>query len=276
MAIQLIALDIDGTLLNSKNELTSPTLDALQRAADRGIHIVLGTGRMVSECRELLARLPMIHYAVTCTGTQVVDVKTGETLFRRSLTAEELRRLCTRVADLDVMLQIFDDRDGLIHNDAAMLAHAERFCRPELARAMQLCHGAEPDFAAYLRDFEGPTNKLHMFFANPADKAEAIRRLSGTPYYMSESHKLDLELMPPGVDKGVGVMALAELLGLDRSQVMAIGDGGNDVGMLRCAGLAVAMGNGSAEAKAAAHRIAPDNDHDGAAATILQMLEETT
>ena len=218
----------------------------------------------------------MIRYAVTCTGTQVVDVKTGETLFRRSLTAEELRRLCARVADLDVMLQIFDDRDGLIHNDAAMLAHAERFCRPELARAMQLCHGAEPDFAAYLRDFEGPTNKLHMFFANPADKAEAIRRLSGTPYYMSESHKLDLELMPPGVDKGVGVMALAGLLGLDRSQVMAIGDGGNDVGMLRCAGLAVAMGNGSAEAKAAAHRIAPDNDHDGAAAAILQMLEETT
>lgn len=276
MAIQLIALDIDGTLLNSKNELTGPTLDALQRAADRGIHIALGTGRMLSECRELLPRLPMIRYAVTCSGTQVVDVKTGETLFRRSLTAQELRQLCAQVADLDVMLQIFDDRDGLIHNDAAVLAHAERFCSPELARAMQQCHGAEPDFAAYLRDFEGPTNKLHMFFANPADKAEAIRRLSGTPYYMSESHKLDLELMPPGVDKGVGLTELARRLGLTANQVMAIGDGGNDVAMLRCAGLAVAMGNGSAEAKAAAHRIAPDNDHDGAAAAIFQMLEETT
>ena len=276
MAIQLIALDIDGTLLNSKNELTGPTLDALQRAAGRGIHIVLGTGRMVSECRELLARLPMIRYAVTCSGTQVVDVRTGETLFRRSLTAQELRQLCAQVADLDVMLQIFDDRDGLIHNDAGVLAHAERFCSPELARAMQQCHGAEPDFAAYLRDFEGPTNKLHMFFANPADKAEAIRRLSGTPYYMSESHKLDLELMPPGVDKGVGLTELARRLGLTANQVMAIGDGGNDVAMLRCAGLAVAMGNGSAEAKAAAHRIAPDNDHDGAAAAISQMLEETT
>ena len=64
MAIQLIALDIDGTLLNSKNELTGPTRDALQQAAGRGIHIVLGTGRMVSECRELLARTKDFALAV--------------------------------------------------------------------------------------------------------------------------------------------------------------------------------------------------------------------
>ena len=274
MAIQLIALDIDGTLLNSRNELTGPTLDALQRAADRGIHIVLGTGRMVSECRELLARLPMIRYAVTCTGTQVVDVKTGETLFRRSLTAQELRQLCARVADLDVMLQIFDDRDGLIHNDAAMLAHAERFCRPELARAMQQCHGAEPDFAAYLRDFEGPTNKLHMYFASAADKQLALRRLAGLPFVFTDSSPTDLEIMPPGVDKGLGLRQLAEHLKLDRAGVMAIGDGGNDEGMLRFAGLAVAMGNAGSYIKSIAHRVTADNDHDGVALAVRQILEE--
>lgn len=274
MSIKLIALDVDGTLMNSRNELLPSTAAALQQAADQGIQIVLSTGRMLSECRELLEQLPMIRYAVTCTGAQTIDLETNETIGRKSLTAEDLRLLCSHLWDLDVLLQVFDDHDGLMHNDAKCLAEAERFCAPGLARAIRRYHAPEQDLRSYVARYEGPTNKLHMYFATAADKQTAVERTRGLPYEFADTCATDLEIMPLDVDKGMGLRQLAEHLELDRSQVMAIGDGGNDEGMLRYAGLAVAMGNANDYIKSLAHRVTADNDHDGVAMAVWDVLKE--
>ena len=274
MSIKVIALDVDGTLMSSRNELLPSTVAALQDAADHGIHIVLSTGRMLSECRELLAQLPMIRYAVTCTGAQTVDLQDESTIGRKSLTADDLRLLCSHLWDLDVLLQVFDDHDGLMHNDAVCLANAERYCAPGLAQAIRRYHAPEADLQAYVAAYEGPTNKLHMYFATAKDKQTAVERTKGLPYDFADTCDRDLEIMPLGVDKGLGLRQLAEHLGLDRSEVMAIGDGGNDEGMLRYAGLAVAMGNANDYVKSLAHRITDDNDHDGVANAVWQVLKE--
>ena len=274
MSIKLIALDVDGTRMSSRNELLPNTVTVLQEAADRGINIVLSTGRMLSECRELLAQLPMIRYAVTCTGAQTIDLADESTIGRKSLTADDLRLLCSHLWDLDVLLQVFDDHDGLMHNDARCLAEAERFCAPGLAKAIRRYHAPEADLKAYVDAYEGLTNKLHMYFATAVDKQTAVERTKHLPYAFADTCDRDLEIMPPGVDKGLGLRQLAEHLKLDRSEIMAIGDGGNDEGMLRYAGLAVAMGNAGDYVKALAHRITDDNDHDGVAKAVLQILEE--
>lgn len=274
MAIKLIGIDVDGTLLDSRNRLTAETVSALQEAADSGVEVVLATGRMLSECGELLAQLPMIHYAVTCTGTEVVDLQTQKTITRHSLTADQLRHLCGIFAGLDVMFQIFDSRDGLMHNSAWHLDHAERYCNPDLAKAIRRYHAAEADLDSYVAAYEGPTNKIHMFFGSMADKNEAVRRMEGEPFLWMDSQGNDLEIMPLGIDKGVGLRDLAEYLGLETENVMALGDSGNDIGMLRYAGLAVVMGNGTDEAKVLADRITLDNDHDGVAAAVRQVLRE--
>ncbi len=274
MAIKLIGIDVDGTLLDSRNRLTAETVSALREAADSGVEVALATGRMLSECEELLAQLPMMHYAVTCTGTEIVDLREKKTLSRHSLTAEELRHLCGKFAGLDVMFQIFDDRDGLMHNSAWHLAHAERYCKPDLAKAIRRYHAAEEDLDGYLAAFEGPSNKIHMFFGTMEDKQEAIRRMEGEPFPWMDSQGNDLEILPAGIDKGVGLRDLADCLGLKAEEVMALGDSGNDIGMLRYAGLAVVMANGSEDAKAWADRITLDNDHDGVAAAVRQVLRE--
>lgn len=274
MSIKLIALDVDGTLVNSRQEVTPATVEALQAAADRGIHVVLATGRMLSECQALLNKLPMIRFAVTCTGTQSFDLKTGQSIAQRALTADQLRELCSHLWDLDVMLQIFDDRDGLMHNDAACLADAERFCDSELAAAIRGYHKPEADLRSYVEAYEGPTNKIHMFFGSTADKQTALERMRGLDYEFMDSMFTDLEIMPPKVDKGVGLQDLAEHLHFTAAEVMAVGDGGNDAGMLQYAGLAVAMGNANDTVKAMAHRVTDDNDHDGVAKAVWQVLEE--
>lgn len=274
MAIRLIGIDVDGTLINTAKELTAETCAALREAAESGVEIALATGRSLSECRQLLRRLPMIRYVVSCTGARVVDLRENRIISHACLTAEQMRHICRKMEGLDVMLQIFDDRDGEIHNDARKLAEAERYCDAGLAKFMQGNHVAEPDFPRYLREFPGTTDKIHMLFGSVAEKMEAVGRVADAPFSRMESMENDLELMPAGVDKGVGLRHLAEHLGLRPEEVMALGDSGNDIGMLRYAGLAVAMANGSEEAKAAADRIAPDNDHDGAAAAVRQILRE--
>ncbi len=274
MSIKLIAIDIDGTLLNSRKELTAATVEALQAAADHGIHVVISTGRLFSEFADLAAQLPMMRYTVTCTGAQVMDLQTGEDLYRAAFTADELRAIYGRVRDLDGLAQVFSDVTGKIHNDAEKLKRVEYFCGAALAALLQTTHIAEDDLDQMVADYEGFTNKFHMFIPDPAVKAEAIRRLQDLPVDLSESAPNDLEVMPRGIDKGLGLEKLAERLGLTPSEVLAIGDGGNDVGMLRYAGLSAVMANGSDEAKAAGSWLLPwSNDEDGVAKAVWQILK---
>lgn len=273
MNIRLIGIDIDGTLLNSEGILTEATVAALQRAADRGLQVAICTGRFCSEFTDLLVRLPMVRYAVTCTGAEVLDLQTGQSLARQCLSNQQHRRLYELLRPFDSMIQIFSEFDQRIHNSAQALAHLDRFCGPKLAEMIRSSHVAEEDLDAYVAAYPGSANKIHVFYADRAEKEKAMARLQGEPIFLSESAPLDLEAMPLGVDKGVGLRALAEVLGIPRQQVMAVGDSANDVAMLRYAALGVAMGNASAEAKAAADYITASNDCDGLAQAVDALLE---
>lgn len=274
MAIKLIGIDIDGTLLTSEKKLTRETVTALQAAADHGIQVVISTGRFLSEFADLVQALPMMRYTVTCTGAEVLDLQTGESLARHAIPDGELRRIYGKLRDLDAMVQIFSSQDGRIHNRAADLRRAERFCGPALAPMVRRTHAAEADLDAFVSAYSGGTNKIHIFFPDRSPKDAALSRLAGEPYALMESVENDLEIMAPGVDKGLGLRELAEHLGLDRSQVMAIGDSGNDVGMLRYAGTGVAMGNASREALEAAGQITATNDRNGVAQAVWTLLKQ--
>lgn len=275
MSIKLIGIDIDGTLLNSKKELTPATREALQAAADHGIQVVISTGRLLSEFRDLLRQLPMIRYTVTCTGTQVIDLQTSRDIFRRGLPADELRRIYALFRPFDMMFQAFSDDDGAIHNDAQVLANAERYSPPALARMMRATHIAEADFDGYLAAYTGMTNKIHIFFRDTLERDRAWPLAIRENYAVMSSTENDIEFMPLGIDKGLGLQKLAEHLGLELSQVAAIGDGGNDAAMLHAAGLGIAMGNASTEAKAAAdHVLSCTNDEDGVARAVWAIIRE--
>ena len=266
MAIKLIGIDIDGTLLNKQKELTAPNREALQAAADHGIHVVISTGRLLSEFRDLVDQLPMMRYTVTCTGCQVIDLQTGTDIFRQGMPAAELQRIYHKLKGFDMMFQAFSDDDGSIHNDARVLENAHLYSPRALARIMQSTHIPEIDFDGYIDSYSGMTNKIHIFFRTPEERDKAWELVKNEPYALMSSASNDLELMPHGVDKGLGLKKLAAHLGLDMSQVMAIGDSGNDVDMLREAGLGVAMANATGDAKAAAdHVLTYTNQEDGVA-----------
>lgn len=274
MPIKLISIDVDGTLITSGGVLTERTRDALQRAADRGIHVCLNTGRAFTEASRIFEQLPMMRYAVICTGAKVVDLTDGTVLDKQLISDEDHQRLYHLLRDLDGMLQIFSEVDGRIHNRAWDLARADRFCRPSLAQMVRKTHIAEADLDGFMARYRGGASKLHFFFPSRPPKDEALRRLQGLPFFVSESAPLDLEIMPQGVDKGAGLKMLCARLGIDPAEVMAVGDSDNDLAMLQAAGLPVAMGNATDAIRAAAKWITDTNNCDGLAKAVDRLLEE--
>ena len=272
MSIKLISIDVDGTLINRQGDLTPATRSALQRAADAGIHVTLNTGRPLSESRALLRALPMMRYVVLCTGAEVRDLQTGETIARHGLTNEENRRLYDLLSPLDGMIQIFNEFDGKLYNRAWDLARADRFCPPNLAKMCRETHVAVADLDAFMDGYTGTASKIHLFFPNHEEKLKAAALLKGLPFFVSESMPNDIEVMPLGVDKGTGLSALAAYLNLTPAEVMAVGDGENDLAMLRYAGLSVAMGNACDTVKKTARVVTETNDEDGLAKAVERVL----
>lgn len=272
MSIKLISIDVDGTLINRQGDLTPATRSALQRAADAGIHVTLNTGRPLSESQALLKALPMMRYVVLCTGAEVRDLQTGRIIASHGLTNEENRRLYDLLSPLDGMIQIFNEFDGKLYNRAWDLARADRFCPPNLAKMCRETHVAVADLDAFMDGYTGTASKIHLFFPNHEEKLKAAALLKGLPFFVSESVPNDIEVMPLGVDKGTGLSALAEYLKITPAEVMAVGDGENDLAMLRYAGLSVAMGNACDAVKKTARVVTESNDEDGLAKAVERVL----
>ena len=272
MSIKLISIDVDGTLINRQGDLTPATRSALQRAADAGIHVTLNTGRPLSESQALLKALPMMRYVVLCTGAEVRDLQTGRIIASHGLTNEENRRLYDLLSPLDGMIQIFNEFDGKLYNRAWDLARADRFCPPNLAKMCRETHVAVADLDAFMDGYTGTASKIHLFFPNHEEKLKAAALLKGLPFFVSESVPNDIEVMPLGVDKGTGLSALAAYLHLTPAEVVAVGDGENDLAMLRYAGLSVAMGNACDAVKKTARVVTETNDEDGLAKAVERVL----
>ena len=272
MDIKLIALDVDRTLLTTKQEVTPATQRALERAYEKGIHIVLSTGRLVVECEQILAALPCIRYINGCTGAEVVDLWDGHTVAGRRISGEEARRLYGLLKDLNVMLCAFDPKDRRPHCRKDLWDYAQQVLTPAAAEHLRKYYIPEQDFEHYL-DGVDSLIKFYIPCFSQEDMQTLKRRMEKEPYTVLQCAASEMEIMPVGADKADGLDLLTQALGLKACHVMAVGDSENDLSMLRWAGLAVCMANGSAEAKVAADYITDDNDHDGVAKAVNMVLE---
>ncbi|MBP3634452.1 MAG: HAD family phosphatase [Oscillospiraceae bacterium] len=272
MAIKLIALDIDGTLMNSHLQVTEQTIRTLTEAAEKGIAVVLSTGRPEPECDDVIEKVPCISYVNGCTGARVVDVKTGKIIAGRYIPVDEAKRLREKLRDLDLVVCAADPLTARFHDDARELERAISLSSPDVAAFLAKYHVGEEDLDAYLSSIDKIV-KFYMPCFSEGVIEEVKRRMEGEPYTVLQCGPNDVEICPAGTDKGTGLSLLAQALGITAQEVMAIGDSENDLSMLRYAGLPVCMGNGSEAAKACAKYITDDNDHDGVAKAVNMVLE---
>lgn len=271
MEIRLVAVDLDGTLLKNDKSLSVKTARSVAHAAACGLEIVIATGRTYREFSFLLDRLPAIRYAVTCTGACVMDCRTQRELACTPLDAGILRSAWDLLRPFDVLFEVF--QDGAIYVDADKLPRLDWYMEASRNPGLPGTRSGRAMFGQWLNSQTRPVSKVHMFFRTTAERNAAWDALRGMDAFLCCSDAVDLEIMAQGVDKGTGLAQLARYLGLERSQIMAVGDSGNDLGMLQYAGVAAVMANGGDALRSLADVVAGSNEQDGVAGLLDDLTE---
>lgn len=276
---RLLAIDIDGTLVNVHNELSPATRDALIRAGKAGIRVVLATGRRYSRALHLVEPLEIDVPLISASGALVKDPQDHH----RTLYRAEFDRavLCQAMAILDacgydpvVCADTYSEGFDFYHPRAETDS-------PELAEYFRSNPGDGRVWPNLVRD--PPPGVFTAFTmgtrAQMAELDETLhRRLPGK----LSSHVLRsprytgfmCEFAPGGVTKWSAICRLARGWGIGDEAICAVGDDVNDIPMIRAAGLGVAMGNALPEVKAAADRIAPSQADDGLVHVVEWLLDE--
>ena len=267
--IRIIALDLDGMLLNSNKELTRRNYDALEAAAARGIQIVPTTGRFYDAMPKVVRELPFVNYAITINGAQVRDLRTGQVLYRAEIPWRQAVEIMAFLDTLPVVYDCFMDDAAWM--TASLKAHIDA-CTDDVhyRKMLRELRQDVPELKAFVTAREQDVQKSQFFTMDAALRArmleELSRRFGGV--ITSSALRHNVEINNERANKGSALLALAEHLGCGAENVMSFGDGLNDLAMIRAAGLGVVMANGFDEVKACADYITDDCDHDGVAAAI--------
>ncbi|WP_370417486.1 sugar-phosphatase [Pantoea vagans] len=268
MAIKLIAIDMDGTLLNPQHEITPGVKSALDRARKQGVSIVLTTGLPFVGIQRYLMELDMQapgQYAISNNGALVHQAADGECVAEVTLTFDDYLYIENLARELGVHFQAFDkshlytpnkDISEYTIHEASLTGIPVRYrAVEEMDRAMRFPKLMMIDRPALL---DAAIARL------PEHAQQTYTILKSAPYY--------LEILDRRVNKGQGVRMLAEKLGLKQEEVMAIGDQENDLAMIEYAGTGVAMGNAIDSVKKIAQFITKTNMEDGVAHAIEELV----
>lgn len=267
--IKLIAIDIDGTLVNSQKEITPAVKKTILDARERGVQIVICTGRPLSGAQRYLDELGLNdqdnEYVVSFNGA-VVESTSGQVIFKQGLKYEDYIDL--EAISRKLKLHFHSVGMDRIYTAERDLGHYtiynSRIVKLEVSyRTQSEMHNIPIIKCMYVDDPEYLDSKITSpLFDQMKDRVVFSKT---EPFYY--------EATAAGVDKGSGLRRLCEYLKIDRKNVMALGDQANDMPMLKYAGLGVAMGNAVAYTKEHADAITADCDHDGVAKAINKFLK---
>ena len=272
MSYQLIALDMDGTLLNSRKEITEETKDAVRRVCAAGKTVVLDTGRAVTELEEAFSPLPQVRYAVFSSGAGLYDNQSRQAFALHGIPREDTGRIMALARTLDAMPQIV-----LPGGDVIQASHMDNLDHYHMGIYRSLYEKAMtlvPDIFSFAETCREPFLKINLYHADPQERIRTRERLASLDLETAFSEVSSLECSAKGITKGSGLVRLCESLGIPMEQCIAVGDADNDIPMIREAGLGIAMGNAAAHVKAAADLVVRDLDHGGCAQAIMMLLSD--
>lgn len=275
MPVCLIAIDIDGTLLDSRWQLPDANRRAISRALARGVEVVLATGRRFDFALPVLDLLPAVR-GIIVSGGAVTKTRDGVTLARRTLGCDAARQILSATRAFRSDMGVVFDRNGpgqvmyerIAWDDPRHQGYFERN-RDALGEVtpIEACLTEDPIQVMAASSIE----KMHAL----ADTLHALPAPHAFEIALTEYPARDLAILDvtaAGVSKGSAVADFARSRGLDASQVMAVGDNLNDRTMLEFAGVPVVMGNASTELKAFGWPETLSNDEAGVARAIEEHV----
>lgn len=269
--IKLIALDLDGTTL-TREGLTRRTKDTLEEAMERGIDVVIATGRVFSALPEKIHKIKGLRRIITSNGAHITDAQSGEFIYSDYASAEAIVRVHEILARTQYPIEVFTLGrayiDRRVYDDLA--ANGSTYMSPKYVLRTRTPVDGIYDFLLEHKEKIENINIHFEFFEDKKRMCECLRRLPGITVTSSFSHNLEI-----GGRTTSKATALAEICKADEipmESVMAFGDSPNDIHMIQEAGIGVAMGNAEEDVKAAADIVTLTNEEEGVAYTIRTLL----
>ena len=266
---KIIACDLDGTLYNSKTQISKENIDAINKLCERGILFVPSSGRTMSEMPPVLLKNPDIRYYIYSNGAAAIDTHTGEKILMcmsQQLTNKVLNTL------YDYKTHITLRHNGLCYIDA----HFQKESDIRFYNVHKVHHGVISEFGILKDDFKefvyslDDVEVMSVFFNDESQLRECKKQLCEIDgIIVADSWPYNLEIFSAKAGKGAALEALAKKLGIDVLQTIGIGDSGNDLSLVKIAGLGLAVENASAQLKDACDRVVCSNEQH----TIKYILE---
>ena len=271
MAVRLIAMDMDGTLLNSRQKLTAANVEALKQAQEKGVKLAICSGRCTGDSALFALENGFEDMAILGLNGGYCLENPRAAAYANHVMRMETAKLCWQLArEENVTMGCFlQNRIAVFEGEKP---NSELFWSGDWGGdplAPVYIEGEE----AFWKAFPDGVNKM-VLIDETRDKLPLLQqKLEKLPQLdVTSSWWNNLELMPRGIEKGHAVKELAEKLGIAQEEVMAIGDYDNDLGMLRYAGYSVAMANASENVKNCARFSTLSNDENGVAAAIRRFV----
>lgn len=267
--IELLCLDIDGTLLNSKKELTEETREAVHYAKEKGVKIFLASGRSFPGMRELLEVLEIGENCI-CMNGALVCAK-GRVICRDLLSEKMIYEILECAKKYDS--QIFFSGKEFNLSNRQISSPIQNLLQKGSLRGDYYIEERPEAFRKMVESRKGQILKAAIKELDEIHYTQLRNELEENPcLHVAKSDEHFVDINSNGCNKGTAVKRLAAYYGIPMQNVMCIGDNENDVEMLRYAGLGVAMENGEECAKRTADFITDSNDKNGAAQAIYRWI----
>lgn len=264
---EIIVLDLDGTLTNRDKIITTRTREALMEAQRRGKKVVLASGRPTQGVMPLARELGLSNsggFILSFNGGMIQNCATGETIFSRLLPEDSNEKIIGLAMEHRVDVLTYGKEELFVNNAECPYAKLE-------SRINHMPMVEKEDLAGFVH-FPVPKFLMmddgdYLALVEPRVKAAL-----GKNFSVYRSEPFFLEILPKGIDKALSLARLLEHLGLKREEMIACGDGYNDLSMIRFAGLGVAMENAVLPVRKAADYITASNNDDGVGKVVEKFM----
>lgn len=267
MAIKLLAVDMDGTCLNSKNKISEENLFWLRKAKAQGVEIIPATGRTLTCIPHQLKEEKLFRYVITSNGAAVTDTETGEDIFRALIPKAEAMELLRECRGKGLGMTAHINHEYLVQGKT--LAALGRLQYGKDASYSKTLRNIQP----YLEQAKEDVEELQFFFFRQDARRRTELALKKHPELAAAYSGIYVEIYSQSATKGTALAAAAKHLNIERHEIACIGNEENDLPMFRAAGLRFAVENAVPELKAAADRVVASNDHSGVAEAIQYIWE---
>lgn len=266
---RLLALDLDGTLTDSKKHVSGKNREFIRKAQERGVKIILASGRPVIGIKRVADELDLWTtggYILAYNGGQIIDCKTREQLIKHTIPMEYVHDICDVIQRYEVFPLTYNDEGVICENDTDQYVKLEAFNNGiPVIRVRNLEEAVRIPAVKFM--VVGEPNELKKAF-------DYLKKLFENKLNVFFSEPYFLEITPLGIEKASALSELLDILEITSDQLIACGDGLNDIPMLNFAGFAVAMENAYDETRMAADYISSSNEEDGVAEAIQKFILE--